>query len=81
MIEQISWIRDVAYLLPIAGLIWKAATMAAEIREMRKDIDFAHDKIRKEEEQRDTSIDSVLDTVNEIKLTVVEIRTKLEERK
>lgn len=81
MMEQIAWIRDFIYILPIAGLIWKASAMAQELKELRKDVDFAHDKIRNEEASRDTALDSMRDTVEEIKLTVVEIKTKLEERK
>lgn len=78
MISDIAWIKDIIYVMPLGALIWKAAQQASEIKEMRKDIDFAHDKIRKEEEKRDCSIDEVIKTVTEIKINVVEIKAKLE---
>ena len=35
--ENIEWLKDVLYLLPVAGLIWKAAVMSSKIKQNEKD--------------------------------------------
>lgn len=36
--SNLEWIKDVIYLLPIAGLIWKAATLSAKVKQNECDI-------------------------------------------
>lgn len=36
--SNLEWIKDVIYLLPIAGLIWKGATLSAKVKQNESDI-------------------------------------------
>lgn len=36
--ENITWIKDVVFILPVAGLIWKAATLSAKVKQNEGDI-------------------------------------------
>lgn len=31
--EEISWLKDVVFLIPIAGLIWKASSLSSKVKE------------------------------------------------
>ena len=46
--DKIDWLRDVIYLLPIAGIIWKGALMSAKIKENAKEIEECKNVIQKQ---------------------------------
>ena len=48
-----DWIKDIIYMLPLAGLIWKASTQASQIKQNTKDIETL--KAESENNQRTLS--------------------------
>lgn len=60
--NSIEWIKDVIFLLPIAGLIWKAATQSAQIKQNTKDIE----SVKKDSETSQQKILSALNNMNSI---------------
>lgn len=57
-----DWIKDVIYMLPIAGLIWKASTQASQIKQNTKDIET----LKAESENNQKQILSSLQDMNKI---------------
>lgn len=57
-----DWIKDVIYMLPIAGLIWKASTQASQIKQNTKDIE----NLKAESENNQKQILSSLQNMNQI---------------
>ena len=37
--ENIAWIKDLLYILPLLALVWKGAIMSAQIKSNTKDIE------------------------------------------
>ncbi len=68
--DKIEWIRDIIYLLPIAGLIWSGATMANKIRQNEKDIE----ELKKENKENQNIL---VDKVNMLMESVQGIRIDL----
>ena len=60
--NSIEWIKDVIFILPIAGLIWKAAMQSAQIKQNTKDIE----SIKKDSETNQHKILSALNNMNNI---------------
>lgn len=60
--NNIEWIKDVILILPIAGLIWKAAMQSAQIKQNTKDIE----SIRKDSETNQQKILGALNSMNNI---------------
>lgn len=60
--NSIEWIKDVIFLLPIAGLIWKAAIQTAQIKQNTKDIE----SIKKDSETNQQKILGALNSMNDI---------------
>lgn len=60
--NSIEWIKDVIFLLPIAGLIWKAAIQTAQIKQNTKDIE----SIKKDSETNQQKILGALNNMNSI---------------
>lgn len=60
--NSIEWIKDVIFILPIAGLIWKAAMQSAQIKQNTKDIE----SIKKDSETNQRKILSALNNMNNI---------------
>lgn len=73
-------IQTVIYLIPIATLIWKAAGMASEIKTLRKDVDRLTVQVHDEKGATDSSIATIMAMLNEIKIAVARIETKVEGR-
>lgn len=73
--DKIEWIRDVIFLLPIAGLIWSAATMASKVKK--------HDEDIKELKQQNTEnfnllmdkLNTIIESINNIKIDVAILKT------
>lgn len=57
-----DWIKDVIYMLPIAGLIWKASNQASQIKQNTKDIE----NLKAESENNQKQILSSLQDMNRI---------------
>lgn len=60
--NNIEWIKDVIFILPVAGLIWKAAMQSAQIKQNTKDIE----SIRKDSETNQQKILTALNNMNSI---------------
>ena len=57
-----DWIKDVIYMLPLAGLIWKASNQASQIKQNTKDIE----NLKAESENNQKQILSSLQDMNKI---------------
>lgn len=73
--NQIEWLKDIIYILPLAALIWKAASLAAEQKLLRKEVDYLKTQIRTDIK---IALDNLDKGINEVKISVVRIETKLE---
>lgn len=82
-------INTVIFLLPILGLVWKGAELAARLKTLELNVKektekFCKDhssmsvKIENERIATDTSIASIIKTLNEIQKSIVRIETKLD---
>ena len=78
--NQIEWLKDIIYILPLAALIWKAASLASEQKYLRKEIDLLKTQNFAEKSALQQSLDKVIEDINEVKISVVRIETKLEEK-
>lgn len=75
-----EWIKDIITLLPIAGLIWKAATQSAKLKELeekQKELLMKTDKLEADNEENTKNI---LVQLSCIQQSIARIETKLEER-
>ena len=66
--ENIEWLKDVLYILPIAGLIWKAAMLSAKVKQNEKDITEMKTLSQKQNE-------AIIASLNKLQETMTEIRT------
>lgn len=64
--SELIWIKDVIYLLPIAGLIWKAAMMSSKIKQNEKDIEEIKDDVK----DQNKNILEALDRINTTMLSI-----------
>lgn len=76
-----EWISQLIYLLPLAALIWKAAQLAADVKDLRHDLSVLQEQVKDEKNATDSVIVTITASLNDIKLSVARIETKLEERK
>ena len=90
--KSMDIISTVIYLLPIAGLIWKAALQSAELKELRKDVDEniakfckdhrnMEDRIEHERLATDSSISTMLNSLHKIELAITRIEATVEAQK
>ena len=77
--NQIEWLKDIIYILPLAALIWKAASLAAELKSVREQVNVLKSQYFSEKSALQQSLDKVIDDINEVKISVARIETKLEE--
>ncbi len=66
--ENITWLKDVLFLLPIAGLIWKAAMLSAKVKQNEQDIAEMKTLSQKQNE-------AIIASLNKLQETMTEIRT------
>lgn len=64
--SDLIWIKDIVYLLPIAGLIWKAAMMSSKIKQNEKDIE----EIKNDVKDQNRNILEALDRINTTMLSI-----------
>lgn len=90
--QMTDTIQTVVYLLPIAGLVWKAAMQSAELKELRKDVDEniakfckdhrnMEDRIEHERLATDSSISTMLNSLHKIELAITRIEATVEAQK
>lgn len=68
--ENIEWLKDLLYILPVAGLIWKAAIMSSKIKQNEKDITEMKTLSQKQNEAIIASLNKLQDTMSEIRTDV-----------
>ena len=73
--DKIEWIRDIIFLLPIAGIIWKGALMSAKIKENAKEIKECKDIISKQNEVIQKQNDTIMNVLNNMTNAINDIRT------
>lgn len=65
--------QTVIFILPIAGLIWKAARQAGRIEEMEKDLTELTAKISKIEDQNNADILEIKNSINSLNIAFTKI--------
>lgn len=70
--------QTVIFILPIAGLIWKAARQAGRIEEMEKDLTELTSKISKIEDQNNADILEIKNSINSLNIAFTKIDTALQ---
>ena len=75
-----KWIKDIITLLPIAGLIWKAATQSAKLKELEEKQKELLRKTDKLEADNEENTKNILVQLSCIQQSIARIETKLEER-
>jgi hypothetical protein len=68
--NQIEWLRDIIYILPIATLIWRFALMSARVKQNEKDIAEMKTLSQKQNEAIIASLNKLQDTMSEIRTDV-----------
>lgn len=76
--EVKEWINTVVYLLPLAALVWKAAKMSATIEQQQAELKRLEVKHEDEKQATDSVIITLTAMLNDIKIAVTRIETKLE---
>lgn len=71
-------LQTVVTLLPIAALIWRAAKMAGQIEQLEKDVRRLEVETDDEKQATDSVIATLTAMLNDIKIAVTRIETKLE---
>lgn len=79
--ENIEWLKDVIYLIPVAGLIWKAATMGARIKQNETDIKECKKIVDRQNESIISSLDKLQETMTEIRTDVSVLKALRKEEK
>lgn len=64
--SDLIWLKDIIYLLPIAGLIWKAAMMSSRIKQNEKEIE----EIKGDVKDQNKNILEALDRINTTMLSI-----------
>ena len=73
--DKIEWIRDIIFLLPIAGIVWKGALMSAKIKENAKEIEECKKNIQKQNDIIQKQNDTIMNTLNAMTNAINDIRT------
>ena len=68
--ENIVWIKDVIYLLPVAALIWKASQLSAKIKQNEKDIEILKGDLKDQNKQ-------IIESLNNINATMADIKQEV----
>ena len=85
--DKIEWIRDIIYILPLVALIWKLASIVAEVKQLKVDVDRNIAKFCTEHKELEQSVNHnkvIVDEVigaNNDKLTAIQVSiAHIEER-
>lgn len=71
-------IQTVLFILPLAGLIWKAARQAGRIEEMERDLTEITAKMAKIEDQNNADILEIKKAINSLNIAFTKIDTALQ---
>lgn len=72
---DMEWIRTAITLLPIAALIWRASSLASDLKQLKKE----HDELSvKFHTLRDDSMNKLNDTLKAIEIRLTKIETVLQ---
>lgn len=74
-------IQTIVTLLPVAALIWRASKMASQIETLQREVNRLEKVQTEETRTTDKDISVLTDMLNEIKIAVTRIETKLEARR
>lgn len=69
--DKIQWLKDVIYILPLVGLVWKAATQNAQIKSNAEDI-------KELKEQIYSKNDEIIHSLNKLNESIQAIRCEVE---
>lgn len=70
-----EWIQQAIYLIPLAALIWKAALLSADLKQLTKE----HEELSKKfHALRDDSMNKLNDTLKAIEIRLTKIETVLQ---
>jgi hypothetical protein len=72
--ENIQWLKDVIYLLPIAGVIWKVATQNAQIKKNSDDIKSMKQLVEKQNDEIIKSLNRLNDSMQAIRCEIEVIK-------
>lgn len=72
--ENIPWLRDILYFIPIAGLIWKAALQHAQIKKNSEDIKSMKGLVEKQNEEIIKSLNRLNDSMQAIRCEIEVIK-------
>ena len=73
-------IQTIVYLLPIGTLVWRFAKLAARIDVLEQEVKRIDVAGKEEQKATDKDIEILTGMLNEIKIAVTRIETKLENR-
>lgn len=81
--SSLEWIKDVVYLMPVAGLIWKAATLSSKVRQNEQDIKEIKTDTAKSSDEILKKLDVISDKLNfmQIDIAILKDFKNTEERK
>jgi hypothetical protein len=79
--NQIEWLRDIIYVLPIATLIWRFALMSARVKQNEKDIAEMKTLSQKQNEAIIASLDKMNTVMIEIQQDVAVLKALRGEEK
>lgn len=71
-------LQTIVFLLPICGLIWKAAKQSGRIEEMEKDLNELSAKVTKIEDQNNADIIEIKNSINSLNIAFTKIDTALQ---
>lgn len=71
-------IQTVLFILPLAGLIWKAARQAGRIEEMERDLTELTAKMAKIEDHNKADILEIKNSINSLNIAFIKIDTALQ---
>ena len=73
--DKIEWLKDVIFLLPIAGIIWKGALMSAKIKENAKEIEECKKDIQRQNDIIQKQNETIMNTLTTMTAAINDIRT------
>lgn len=76
--SEVAWIQDVIYLLPLVGLIWKAAQQSSEVKQLRKDMDANTKKFCEEHKELEQAVQHNKIVVDDVMKSVAEKLTSIQ---
>lgn len=90
--NEIAWIRDVIYCIPLAALIWKAATLTSDFKHLKQDVELNVKKFCAEHKELEASVNhnkvvvddlikDIHDKLTSIQISVAKIEAKTEGKK